>query len=206
MPLIRSEITVQNFNTEVPRDNSVNVVHHTISDTGFNPAVDYQNHADEIKTLFSGNNTTTGHMFNLYKVRGLTVKVYNMADPTPRPTHAVSTYVPTTWTTDTQLGPRNVSLCLSYYAGRNLPRQRGRIFLGPIDSADISLYPNSIIMANLLDLGHGLFDIGGENVAHVVYSVRDAAPHTISNYWVNNRWDTMRSRLEKETSRVTLAP
>jgi len=25
----------------------------------------------------------------------------------------------------------------------------------------------------------------------------------VSNYFVNNRWDTMRSRLPKETSRVT---
>jgi len=26
----------------------------------------------------------------------------------------------------------------------------------------------------------------------------------VSNYFINNRWDTMRSRLPKETTRVTL--
>jgi len=206
MPTVRSEITIQNYSTEVPKDNSMNVVHHTIADSGFNPAVDYQNHSNEISTLFSGHNTTTGSTFNQYRGRAVTVKVYDLADPHPRPLRATTHYDPTTFDSDSTLAPRNVALCLSFFATRNLPRQRGRIFIGPVLSSYTGLLPSSILYNMILDLGHGLFDIGGENVAHVVYSPTGATSHVITDYWVNNQWDTMRSRLEKETTRVRLHP
>jgi len=58
----------------------------------------------------------------------------------------------------------------------------------------------------LLDLGHGLFDIGGENVAHVVWSPTRRTTSVVQHYWVNDQWDTTRSRDVKETNRITLAP
>lgn len=206
MPLIRSEITIQNYTTEVPRDNCVNVVYHTIGDSLFDPSVDYQNHADQMKTLFSGHATGSGTTFTEYIHRGITVKVYDMTDVKPRPERAVSVYTPTSWSTDAAFGPRQVALCLSYYSTRNLPRQRGRIFIGPLDTVYMTEVPPSGLYNMILDLGHGLFDIGGENVAHVVWSPTGDASHVVSDYWVNNAWDTMRSRLEKESSRVTLHP
>lgn len=206
MPLVRAQVEVINYLGEPVKDNSTNTVFHTIDDSGFNPAVDYQNHANEIRDLFSGQKTGPGHLFVQYIQRGITVKVYDMADPTPRPERAVSTYVPSSYEPDVGLGPRQVALCVSYYATRNLPRLRGRIFIGPIQVGLMTLRPGAGMLTQWIDLGHGLFDIGGENVAHVVYSPTSHSSHVVTNYWCNDVWDTQRSRLEKESTRSVLAP
>lgn len=207
MPHVVSQVTCQNFSGEVPADAGVNVVHHTIDDSGFNPSVDYQNHANEVRDLFSFIKTGPGSTFDLYKGKWVTVKVYDMADPKPRPERAVATHTPTTPNSEIAYGPRQVALVLSFYAGRNLPSFRGRIYVGPMTAGNQnSLRPTSINMNEVLDLGHGLFDLGGENVAHVVYSPTHLATHVVTDYWVDDSWDTMRSRLEKPTTRVRLHP
>lgn|ERR1700751_1227862 len=206
MPLIRSEVTVQNYTTEPPKNNSVNTVYHEILDGFFDPSVSYQSHSDEILALFHGSKTGAGSTFKEYKDRALVVKVYDMADAKPRPVHATSSVANSGLGTDAVLGPRQVQLCCSFFAGRNLPHTRGRTFIGPIGNVETALRPSSALMNQLLDFGHGLFDIGGENVSHRVYSETLGTSSVVTNYWVNDVWDTLRGRLEKESTRLTLAP
>ena len=58
----------------------------------------------------------------------------------------------------------------------------------------------------LCDLGHGLFDIGGENVAHVVHSPTKQTETVVQTYWCNDLWDDMSSREGKELHRTKLSP
>jgi hypothetical protein len=194
--------------TDVPRDFAVNVVYHTIGDGLFDPAVDYQNHANEMSQLFNGSATGSGSTFKFYSHTQVTVKVYNMADAKPRPIRATSVAGSSTITAANHL-PRVLAITLSYYATVNTPSKRGRIFIGPFNLTDEpSLGPSigSSDQGKIVDLGHGLFDIGGENVAHVVYSEKLATSAVVTDYWCNDVWDVMHSREQKEASRTRLHP
>lgn len=135
------------------------------------------------------------------------VRVYNMADARPRPERAFSSYNASSPESAT-LGPREVACCLSYYSARNLPRQRGRVYLGPFILAEIFERPDSILMGRCLNLGQlimGPFTAGAINDwSHVVWSRAGASAHPVSNYWVNNVWDVHRERGFPETTRVHL--
>lgn len=206
MALIRSQIVQTVRQNDPARDFCVNDVYHTVDNSVVWGGPDYQNHANEIRDLFAGLNTTSGATFQLYADRGLLVKVYNMADPKPRIIRAQAVLTPTSWDT-AALAPRELACCLSYYGtNRGIPSQRGRIYIGPFGHGD-ALETVSMAVANtLLDLGHGLFDIGGENVAHVVHSPTKQTDTVVQNYWVNDLWDHMSSREEREANRWTLAP
>jgi hypothetical protein len=205
VPTVHAQITRQATAADPARDYSVNNVYHTIDDTGFNPSVDYQNHANELKDLFSGHASGSGSSFVLYNTGMLTVKVYDLADPKPRLPKATAIYTPATWATS-PIGPRQVALVLSYWGvNPDVKTDRGRIYIGPLVSSAAE-FPSTTVMNMLLDLGHGLFDIGGENVAHVVHSHKLNSNTVVSHYWVNDVWDTQRRRLQHEKSRVMLAP
>jgi hypothetical protein len=212
MTLIRSEVTIEP-NGAAPQDVAINTVYHTSATDFPFPGVDWQNHADEVRDCFAGA-ASSGAGFVYYKGRRITVKCYDMADPKPRPEKAVSIFTPLTvnWDTIPKLSPMQVALCLSFYADRNLKSQRGRIFIGPFAgfSASAGLIlayaPTTVIQDGVLALGHALFDVGGANVSHVVYSPKHTNVHVITDYWVDDRWDTIRGRLTKPTGRHTLHP
>jgi hypothetical protein len=206
MALIRAQIVQTVRQADPGRDYCVNDVYHTVDNTIIWGGPDYQNHANELRDLFAGGNTTSGKTFQLYASRGLTVKVYDMADEKPRQPRAVATHTPTVWET-AALAPRQIAVCLSYY-GTNpgIPSGRGRIYIGPFLAASMAETVGQNIQDELCDLGHGLFDIGGENVAHVVHSPTKVTNTVVQNYWVNDLWDNMSSREERELHRTRLAP
>src|SRR5215471_9033157 len=113
MPLARTQIVRQLRQADPPRDWTVNTVYHTIGTAPLDP-VGWGNHADEIMTLFRGLNSGSGSTFQLYAQNGLTVKTYDMADPTPRVPKAIRTYVPPSWPSQA-LAPRQLAACLSFY-------------------------------------------------------------------------------------------
>ncbi len=206
MTLVRAQVVQQVRQADPTRDNCVNDVYHTVDNTIVWGGPDFQNHANEIRDLFAGLATGSGSTFVMYGGRGLTVKVYDMADAKPRVPRAIATHTPTTWQT-AQLGPRQMACCLSYYGNNpGIPSQRGRIYIGPFLQSDMFETVEAGYRANLLDLGHGLFDIGGENVAHVVHSPTKNTDTVVQNYWVNDLWDNMSSREEREQARDKLAP
>jgi hypothetical protein len=206
MALIRTQIVQTVRQADPARDACVNDVWHTVDNTIIWGGPDYQNHANEIRDLFSGQAAGHGATFRVYSGRGLLVKVYNFADPKPRPIRAQATYTPTTWEV-AGLGPREIASCLSYYGtNKGIATQRGRIYIGPFAASAMAETVPQAYQDELIDLGHGLFDIGGENVAHVVHSHKLLTDTVVQNYWVNDLWDHMSSREEKELHRTTLAP
>lgn len=131
----------------------------------------------------------------------INVRFYDMEDATPRPIKAEKT-IPQGNIQAT--GPREVALCLSYYAERNLPRTRGRIFLGPFRGFSTQAdKPADGLLQSAIDLGKGLGDIGGVDVNWMVHSVKNNDYHHIKNIWVDDSWDTMRSRGIDATKRST---
>ena len=206
MPLVRSQVVQTVRQADTPKDFCVNDVYHQIDDGGFNPAVDYQNHANEIRDLFAGGKAGPGSTFQTYASRGILVKVYDMADPKPRIIKATASHTPTAWQV-AALAPRELACCVSFYGDNpGIPSQRGRIYIGPFLASGVTEVVDPSIRAPLLDLGHGLFDVGGENVAHVVYSPTKLSHTVVHNYWVNDLWDHMSSREQAEAARDRLKP
>lgn len=131
-------------------------------------------------------------------------RAYDMADATPREVKGehVLTRAP-----NGVMAPREVACCLSYYADRNLPRQRGRIYIGPFNTGAMAMRPDAVI-GSLQTLAEGISGLGGANVQWVQHhaSPIQGEPGTFKNvtdYWIDNEWDTVRSRGLKGTSRTT---
>lgn len=98
--------------------------------------------------------------------------------------------------------PREVALCLSYYSTYNRPGYRGRVFIpAAFVGGAMSLRPTGTQIGKALawanTLGKGLPN------AHnlVVYSRKLGASFGVSNTWVDDEWDTVRSRGLKPTTR-----
>lgn len=169
------------------RDRFSNTLYFNVSGSFDDP--DYQNLADDLRDIYAQIPTwTTGCKIE--------VRAYNMADATPRPEKAYSTvqrggtFV---------VGAAQVALCLSYYADRNLPRQRGRIYGGPYTPST----PQAVdeLTNTLISLGQAFAGLGGLNVDWSIYSPTTGDAMRISNIWVDNSWDIIRSRKLPSTKR-----
>lgn len=107
---------------------------------------------------------------------------------------------------DTTNYPRELALCLSFYADRNVPRQRGRLYL-PIPivgfPSGVAVVPVASQIQKAMDLGPVLAALGGSDVDWVVYSRADDDARRVTNFWVDNEWDVQRSRGLRATTRQT---
>jgi len=124
----------------------------------------------------------------------------------PRASVVVNANVP--WIQST---PREVALCLSF-AGehRGNKSERGRIYLDPgaaVGLAQIGLRPDPQHLQWALawyDLSNeSLPDIGGVDWKFGIWSPTYQKFTQSQQAWVNDDWDTMRSRGLRETTRVT---
>ena len=100
------------------------------------------------------------------------------------------------------VGPREVALCLSYYADVNIPRRRGRMYLGPWPAAQMQERPGEVPTGQLGLLATRLSGLGGVNVQWVQYSPTTGEFHNVTNFWIDDEWDTIRSRGLKATTRA----
>lgn len=177
--------------TDIPRDRCSNTLYFQNDQSP--PTPDYDDLASDIADVYAATGLFAGNVID--------VRMYNMEDAEPRPIRGQK--VLTVGGTAPALGPREVALCLSYYGERNLPTQRGRVFLGPYNSTAMGLRPSDTAMNALITMGQGLAGIGGENISWRVHSVKTGDYHHIRNIWVNDEWDTMRSRGLRQTKRFT---
>lgn len=103
-------------------------------------------------------------------------------------------------------GPREVALCLSFFAERNLPRTRGRLYFPHafISAGSPSgIRPTQILMESLGMAADVFQELGGTDVDWVVYSGRDDAARPVTDWFVDDEWDTIRSRGLRPNTRVT---
>lgn len=144
------------------------------------------------------------------------IRVYDMADPTPRVPLVVEAYDPPGGGGAVPSLPTEVAVCLSYVAQRQsgvpVGRSRGRLYIGPfkrdaLDGGTNVLAPqvNSGAMLALADAGNTLKEYGDdpeEPVVWCLYSSTDNSMRRIIGGWVDNEFDTMRSRGIAYTNRL----
>ncbi len=174
-------------------------VHHIVNTVFFDDfnlptnASNFQTIADAVRSAFNLRGETPGGY-------GVEVKAYDMADAKPRPVKAIAKWTANAFPVTTG-APREVALCLSYFGERNLPRERGRIYIGPWTNASAAERPPDIAIQKVRDLATALGNVGGADVDWHLYSPTRAAYTKIRNVWVDNEWDTIRSRGYKATAR-----
>lgn len=101
--------------------------------------------------------------------------------------------------------PREVAVCLSFYSVRNRPRQRGRLYLpycalGFTGATTARAAPS--VRSKVGALAPILEDLGGPDVDWCVYSRRDDLARPVTNWWVDDEWDTIRSRGMRGVARL----
>lgn len=100
--------------------------------------------------------------------------------------------------------PRELAVCLSFYAERNLPRQRGRLYCPvPIYFTGTVLgnRPTGALRTKPAALVPIFAALGGVDVDWVVWSKRDGVARKVTNWWVDDEWDVQRSRGLRSTTR-----
>lgn len=187
-------MVVQEHSADAAGDATTSNTFYLDTDLADPPGTDYEVLANDTAALWA---TTVPRTEAQNQIR---VRAYDMADAEPRPVRAESVVA---WDAPANsVGPREVALCLSYFADRNLPRQRGRMYIGPIRQAEMTDRPQEQLMGTLGALAEGISGLGGINVQWVVYSPTAGDYRNVSDYWVDNAWDTQRRRGLPASSRL----
>lgn len=166
-------------------------------------STDWQQIADDVKGAW-----LVGQQVYMTGIDRIQVKVYSMEDAEPRHPKAESL-------SNVELvgtGVRETALCMSFRGAGQTPRDRGRIFLGPFSSSNQSERPTTSVRSTCLALASRLADIGGTNVDWSVFSPTTyavegnygAAFKPVKFAWVDDAWDTQRSRGLPPLARTTV--
>jgi hypothetical protein len=129
-----------------------------------------------------------------------TIKIYD-ATKAP-PSYPLATRV-VAGTPGTSSAPREVALCLSYFSTYNRPRYRGRLYL-PSSwlTSSPSVRPTALIMSNAKTFATDvLTKTLPPSTNWVVWSHINQASYGVTDYWIDDEWDTVRSRGMKSTTR-----
>lgn len=199
MTIIRAQ-TAWNMDSALPRDSMVVTTHFERIGVPGGPDIDWAAIAKSITDVFRvGWTSSTCEMIT---------KLYDLGDTPPRPVKA----------TDVQNAglhplsgiPREIAVCLSFYGTRNLPHQRGRIYLPlspAIGAGSLGPRPSSIFRDKALGLAtvanQSLPDVGGIDVKHGIWSPTTQTFKQATDYWVDDEWDTVRRRGLRATTRGT---
>lgn len=107
-------------------------------------------------------------------------------------------------------GPREIALCCSYYASQNTKRYRGRLYIphawirvagGGATTAPVAR-PTSPQIAQALGFGTGVCKPAASlGWQWCVASTVDKVGRVVTNYWVDDEWDVIRSRGFKGSTR-----
>lgn len=101
---------------------------------------------------------------------------------------------------------RELAICLSFYSVRNVPRQRGRLYIPHVVCAAVSstvaVRPSDPQRTNVGSLAQVFSDLGGVDVDWCVWSRTNAIAYPITNWWVDDEWDVIRSRGLRSTTRT----
>ena len=134
-------------------------------------------------------------------LREITVKAYD-AQGTP-PVYPVGDAIINADTYPASGAPREIALCLSFYSERNTKRNRGRLYIPwCVLSAGAGVRPTEANRIKVGTLATILSDLGGVDVDWCVYSRLDDAARPVTNWWVDDEWDTIRSRGLRPTTRT----
>lgn len=205
MTQIRAQVITRRL-TDLPRDSIVNTVHFRV-DPIWDPVVDgpnWTNIATDLRNVFKASRQFIPDGY------GVEVKVYDVQQAQPREVKAHAPWQLYNQPVSGDAAPREVALCLSFRGASNVPRQRGRIFIGPWAVGVMKERPEAGPRANLIALANGMANIGGVDID---WCVRSTFPVVAGNLggtmypvqasFVDDEWDTVRSRGLKSTARTS---
>jgi len=175
--------------TGLPRDDIVNVFHFG----GLGVAESFDDYTQPLGQAY------LDHLApRLGGVNQVTTTAYDLADAMPRPPQNVRVLalpgIPAS-------GPREVAVCLSYFADRNLPRNRGRVYLGPWSGGATGQDRPGTPVTDIDAFATAVHAIPSDVADWCVYSVRDHTMKPITDIWIDNEWDTQRRRGMRATVR-----
>jgi hypothetical protein len=136
--------------------------------------------------------------------REVQVKMYDAEDPPPSP--PVAQKMLNSGIVPVSPGPREIAVCLSFYAQTNTPSRRGRLFVplfvanGNAPSGPTVSSVNRDAIATLVPI---FASLGGVDTDWVVWSRKNEQAHTVTNWFVDDEYDTVRSRGLRPTLRKT---
>jgi len=142
---------------------------------------------------------------------GHLIKFYDAAAPSPNYPYYEGTFDLTGVPSGTAL-PTEVAVCLSFQAprvaGEAQARRRGRVYLGPVnEDANVAGRPGASmrtsILAAAVDLQQAMRD-DSNALAWCVWSTADAQSVVLTEAWMDDAWDTQRSRGLETTSRISV--
>jgi len=168
-----------------------------------NPVVNVQNPVPEYDTLvndwmvaFKGYSPTA----NTNQVQ---VKAYDVSRP--KPNYPVYERLDNGGIAGPASGIREPAMCLSFYAGQNIKRRRGRLYL-PVfilqASNSYGVRPQQAMLDKVAALVPILTALGGVDVDWSVWSSVDGQARAVTNWWIDNEWDTQRRRGLRGTTRT----
>jgi len=129
------------------------------------------------------------------------IRVYDAEKAPPSYPLAIAEQAGTPLTSN---GPRELALCLSYYSSWNRPRYRGRLYLpNALLGQTGTVRPSPAVMTSALSFKDPLTQSLPPAHNMIVYSRMDAKGYGVTNFWVDDEWDIVRSRGRKSTSRQT---
>lgn len=138
--------------------------------------------------------------------RQLTVKLYEIKDPVPgTPNRPKATKTLATGLFATNNWPGEVACCLSFASGAGGPHQRGRLYVPAMACCSTAPAgrPSSTERTKVGALAPIFANLGGVNVDWVIWSRTQKSAAQVDRWFVDDEWDTVRSRGLKPTTRTT---
>jgi hypothetical protein len=193
MPVWRLQTSMM-ADTALPRDRVVITPHFDDGGVGTDPQGLCDDLAAALHTWCAGAGTREIKV-SAYDAQG-TVPVFPQGEAVVNPSLAPVSGV-----------MREAALCLSFFSGRNRQRQRGRLylpcFLFMSPGAALGLRPSAVNMNRVAELAPIFEGLGGPDVDWVVFSRLDNQARPVTDWFVDDEWDIVRSRGLRSSTRVT---
>lgn len=204
MGIIRAQVRIP-ASTTVPEDMVTNTWHLFSSDLG---ASNLGTITTALKNFYDG---WASRRSPTAAWTSATVRFYDLEEPEPR-VPLLENPLGLSATVGTATLPRETCLCLSYSAdlvsGTNPARRRGRIFLGPLAQVGIGVdgRPTSAPLTEIRDAADAFLAVTTTAAwTWRVYSPTSGTSFLVTHGWVDNEYDTQRSRGMKRTTRYTFS-
>lgn len=213
--LLRAQVSFERL-SGIPADEVMNVWHF------WSTYADRVDGSDEIRSVLDSFYTSIDGLMSSRLTGDYTIKVYDLLDAVPRPPFATYTESISPGT-GTPL-PSEVAICLSYkgpsLAGAIPARNRGRIYLGPWDASvvdsdtrdaivdsgvrgAIATAAGTLLGSTTASLNWSVFSPTIAGAPPWTGIVLGAATAFVEGGWVDNAFDTIRSRGAEASERST---
>ena len=207
--VIRAQVVLQGI-SNLPEDRFVNNFYFRTAVPGaFPEETDYANIADRLPRFYNtagpGGNSIAKYMSSeiMKTTNSAQIRMYHLGEEKPREPHVV------TWTlgstADSARLPHEVAIVGSFYSTRNIPRRRGRVYIGPLNLSALDQTngrPHAQLRVAVIEAMDALdFAAGGNEWVTYSTVLVGGTFHDVTNGWCDNAFDTQRRRGVDATSR-----